>query len=51
MISTNNKISGKEMAAELSISERTVQRLLNSISSVRFTGRGKNGHWELIDKK
>ena len=51
MISTNNKISRKEMAAELSISERTVQRLLNSMSSVRFTGRGKNGHWEFVDKK
>ncbi len=43
MISNNNKISGKEMAAELSISERTVQRLLNSMSSVRFPAEEKTG--------
>ncbi len=48
MISKNNKISRKEMAGKLSTSERTIQRILNSISSIHYVGRGKNGHWELI---
>lgn len=50
MISANNRISRKEMAYRLSISERTVQRVLNSMASVHFVGRGKNGHWELTEK-
>lgn len=32
------------MAAELGISERSVQRLLNSMTDVHFTGGGR-GHW------
>ncbi len=46
IISQNNRISRKEMAERLTTSERTVQRILNSIPSIYYVGRGKNGHWE-----
>ena len=38
-----------EMAAELGISERSVQRILNSMPDIRFTGGGRSGHWEISD--
>ena len=37
------------MAAELGISERSVQRLLNSMTDVHFTGGGGRGHWVIDD--
>ena len=39
------KVTRKRMAAELGISERSVQRLLNSMTDVHFTGGGGRGHW------
>ena len=51
MISENNRISRKEMAKTLSISERTVQRVLNTMPHVRYVGSGNYGHWELIEKE
>ncbi len=47
MINQNNRISRKEMAERLTTSERTIQRILNSIPSIYYVGRGKNGHWEI----
>ena len=35
----------RTLAAELGISERSVQRLLNSMPDVHFTGGGGRGHW------
>ncbi|MBO4363596.1 MAG: hypothetical protein J5912_04365 [Clostridia bacterium] len=49
MIKQNNKITRKAMAAELGISERSVQRILNSMPDIRFTGGGRSGHWEISD--
>ena len=51
MIKQDNRVSRKKMAEELSISERTIQRILNTMTSIRFVGKGKNGHWELIEKE
>lgn len=36
MISNDNKVSRRKMALELSISERTIQRVLNSMPSLHF---------------
>ena len=41
----NPKITRKQMAASLGISLRSVQRLLNEMDDVRFTGGGRSGHW------
>ncbi len=51
MISENNRISRKEMAKTLSVSERTIQRILNTMPLVRYAGSGNNGHWELVGKE
>ena len=48
MIRQDSKVTRKHMAAELGISERSVQRLLNSMADVHFTGGGGRGHW-IID--
>ena len=45
MIRQDPKVTRKHMAAELGISERSVQRLLNSMPDVHFTGGGGRGHW------
>ena len=50
LIIQNQKVTRKQMATALGISERSVQRLLNSIPEVRFTGGGRSGHWEIDDK-
>lgn len=50
MIVQNQKVTRKQMAAALGISERSVQRLLNAMPEVRFTGGGRSGHWEIKDK-
>ena len=48
LISHNPKITRKQMADSLGISLRSVQRLLNEIEDVRFTGGGRSGHWEIV---
>ena len=50
MINANNKITRKQIAEELSVSLRTVQRLLNSIDGLRYIGSGRGGHWEYNGK-
>ena len=50
LIMQNQKVTRKQMAASLGISERSIQRLLNSMPEVRFTGGGRSGHWEIEDK-
>ena len=50
LIIQNQKVTRKQMAAALGISERSIQRLLNSMPEVRFTGGGRSGHWEIDDK-
>ena len=47
LIKQNSKITRKQMAGLLDVSERTVQRLLNEMPEVYFTGGGRSGHWEI----
>lgn len=49
LIHHNPKVTRKQMADSLGISLRTVQRLLNEMQDVRFTGGGRSGHWELTE--
>ena len=50
MIRQDPKVTRKHMAAVLGISERSVQRLLNSMTDVHFTGGGGRGHWVIDDE-
>ncbi len=50
LIRQNSKTTRKQMSEALGISERSVQRILNKMSDVRFTGGGEKGHW-VIDGK
>ena len=43
----DSKITRKKIAAQLNISVRTLQRILNDMPNVQYVGRGANGHWEI----
>lgn len=47
MIRQNNKITRKQMAETLNVSERTIQRLINDMPEISFTGGGRSEHWEI----
>ena len=49
LIRGNPKITRKELGLVLSISERSIQRLLNGMPDIHFTGGGRSGHW-VIDE-
>lgn len=49
LIRLNPKVTRKQMADALGICLRTVQRILNEMDDVYFTGGGRNGHWEIIE--
>ncbi|MBR1390509.1 MAG: hypothetical protein IJ567_03535 [Lachnospiraceae bacterium] len=46
LVKGNNRITRKQMASELSVSLRTIQRIINSIDGLTFVGSGRGGHWE-----
>ena len=48
MIEKDYRVSRKYMAETLGVSEKTITRYIKSISSVRYVGKGKNGHWEVF---
>ena len=48
MILQNKKTTRKQMADSLGVSERSIQRILNTMPDVRFTGGGRSGHWEIV---
>lgn len=50
LISENSQVTRKEMAKRLSISIRTLQRMLNNMPNVHYVGTGVNGHWEIDEK-
>lgn len=50
LIMQNKKVTRRQMAEALGISERSVQRLLNTMPEVRFTGGGRSGHWEIDER-
>ncbi|MCD7764271.1 MAG: putative DNA binding domain-containing protein [Lachnospiraceae bacterium] len=47
LVRMNNKITRKQMAQTLSISLRTVQRVINSMDNLTYIGSGRGGHWEI----
>lgn len=46
MVQHDNKISRKKMAEKLSVSLRTIQRIINSIDGLNYIGSGRGGYWE-----
>lgn len=48
MIEKDYRVSRKYMAETLGVSEKTITRYIKSISSIRYVGKGKNGHWEVF---
>lgn len=46
LIRENKKITRRELAAELSVSVRTIQRLLNDIEGLEYVGSGRAGFWK-----
>lgn len=53
LIKSNSKITAKEIANKLSISERTVQRCLKSLVDkgiIIRVGPAKGGHWSIVKK-
>ena len=49
LIRENKKATRKQMAEALSVSTRTIQRLLKELPNVRYVGSGYSGHWEIDD--
>ena len=49
LIMSNDRITRAEMSKALGISVRSLQRIMNGMDSVSFTGYGKSGHWEIKD--
>lgn len=47
MVKENNKITRKEMAEKLSISLRSLQRIINTMDDLYYVGSGNHGHWEI----
>jgi len=47
-IKANPKITRSELAKLIGKSTRTVQRLLESNTKIKFIGSGNNGHWEIL---
>ena len=49
LIRENKKATRKQMAEALSVSTRTIQRLLKELPNVHYVGSGYSGHWEIDD--
>ena len=48
MIKNDSKVSRKFMAEELEVNEKTISRYIKEIAYIRYVGKGKNGHWEIV---
>ena len=51
MIKVDNRVSRKDIAMILGVSEKTITRYIKDIPNIKYVGKGKNGHWELNDLK
>ncbi|WP_314328655.1 HTH domain-containing protein [Oribacterium sinus] len=49
MIKEDNKVSRKDIAMILGVSEKAITRYIKEIPNIKYVGKGKNGHWELND--
>ena len=50
IIKNDIKVSRKNIALILGVSEKTITRYIKEITDIKYIGRGKNGHWELTDQ-
>ena len=51
MIKEDNKVSRKDVAMIVGVSEKTITRYIKEIPNIKYVGKGKKGHWELNDLK
>lgn len=51
LVRSNNKITRKQMAGKLSVSLRTVQRIIDAMDNLVYVGSGKSGHWEIREQE
>ena len=49
LIIGDDRTTRAEMSKALGISVRSLQRIMNGMDSVSFTGHGKSGRWEIKD--
>ena len=47
LITENNSITREEMAQEIGVSKKTIQRELKKMPFISFIGPSKTGHWEI----
>jgi ATP-dependent DNA helicase RecG len=50
LIKENNKLTRKQIASKLSISIRTVQRIIDSMDELEYIGSGRGGQWVIKEK-
>lgn len=51
MITENDCITRKQMAENLGVSKKTIERLLTEMKNiVKYEGSSKNGHWIILKK-
>ena len=50
IIKNDIKVSRKNIALIIGVSEKTITRYIKEITDIKYIGKGKNGHWELIDQ-
>lgn len=48
IIKNDIKVSRKNIALIIGVSEKTITRYIKEITDIKYVGKGKNGHWELI---
>ena len=46
MIKEDNRVSRKDIAMILGVSEKTITRYIKEIPNIQYVGKGKNGHWK-----
>lgn len=49
LIKNNPNISRKEMADEIGVTIKTIQRIINKNEHIKYVGSSKTGHWEIKD--
>lgn len=49
LIRKNNKVTKKQIASILGVSEKTIERQMQKMVDVKYIGSGYSGHWEIDD--
>lgn len=48
-VKNNKKVTRKEIAQKLGLTEKTIGRYMKNIDNLKFIGRGRHGYWEIDD--